>query len=108
MGLIVTALTRVVWSSLILRKKNRDTKHGALTATWQTDLVMAGYAVFVVGWRQFSGIPTSDSAVLPILGSINSHFSSGAGALSFALDVAPVMGCISGILCFLRFRSIAS
>jgi hypothetical protein len=108
MGFIVTVLTSVVWSFIMLRKKSSNARQAGWTAAWQTALVMAGYTAFVVGWRQFTGTPASDSAFVPILGSVNSHFFSEAGGLSFLLNVAPIMGCVSGILYFLRCRSIRS
>lgn len=106
MAFVVTVLTGVVWWFIMRRKKTRNAGRAAWTATWQTALVMAGYAVFVVGWRQFSGTPASDSAFVPILGHINSHFFSEVGGLIFLMDVTPVMGCISGILYFIGCRSL--
>jgi hypothetical protein len=106
MALIVTVLTGVLWSFLIRLRKNDNARQGALAAALLTALVLAGYAIVVIGWRQFSGTPASDNAFVPIVGSINSHFFSEAGGLSFVLNVAPIMGCISGILYFIRCRSI--
>ena len=104
MGLIVTVLTSFVWSFILIRKKSSNPQRAAWTAAWQTALVMAGYTAFVVGWRQFGGTPASDNAFVPILGSINSHFFSEVGGLSFLLNVAPIMGCVSGILYFAAVR----
>lgn len=106
MALVVTVLTGIVWWFIIRRRKTDNAGRAAWTAAWQTAVVMAGYAVFVVGWRQLSGTPASDSAFVPILGHINSHFFSEVGGLTFLLDVTPVMGCISGILYFIGCRSL--
>lgn len=106
MALVVTILTSVVWVFILRRRRNGNAGIAAWTAIWQTALVMAAYAVFVLGWRQFSGTPASDNAFVPVLGHINSHFFSEAGGLIFLLDVTPVMGCISGTLYFIGCRSL--
>jgi hypothetical protein len=108
MGLIVTVLTSVVWLFMRRRKTSRRSWRGAWTAAWQTTLVLAGYTALILARLQFSRTPASDSAFLPILGSINSHFFSEVGWMSFLINVVPIMGCVSGTLYFLHCRILES
>ena len=64
------------------------------------------YAGAVLGWAALAGgdVPLADSAFLPVLGHVNSHFFSEAGSLTFLTFVIPPMGCVSGILYYLNDR----
>jgi hypothetical protein len=106
MGLIVTVLTSFVWSFILIRKKSSNPQRAAWNAAWQTTLFLCGYAAVILARLQFGdfGTPLPDRAFLPIIGTVNSHFFSEAGGLSFLLSVAPIMGCVSGILYFAAVR----
>ena len=98
MGLIITVLTSLAWLLIMRRRRT------VWTAIWQTALVLIGYTALILARLQFSATPADDSAFLPLLGSINSHFFSEVGWLVFLLYVAPVMGGVSGVLYFLHRR----
>lgn len=104
MGLLVTVLTSFVWLFRIARDKSEVMMRRAWTAAWQTALILIVYAAAILLRLQFGGFasPLPNSAVLPVLGALNSHFFSEADSLVFLLTVTPIMACVSGLLYFLQ------
>jgi hypothetical protein len=103
MGLIIT-----VWLLLVRLNKIGDRPwRVAWSAAWRTSLLLFIYGAAVLAWMQFSRHtgPMKDSAFLPILGHVNSHFFSEVGWLTYVLNVIPIMGCISGLLYCLQART---
>jgi hypothetical protein len=106
MGLIITALTAVVW---VLARR-----HTTVSSTWQlvwnvswtTWIFLLVYAAAVLARVELGrgNVPLDDSAFLPVLGHVNSHFFSESNWLIFLLYVVPVMGCVSGALYCLQDR----
>jgi hypothetical protein len=103
MGLIITVLTSVVWLFMLRRDVSTRPWRMAWNAFCGTVLVLVGYTALILGRLQFSSTPAPDSAFLPILGTINSHFFSEAQWMIFVLN-APIMGFISGILYFVNAK----
>ncbi len=106
MGLIITALVTIVWLLVRRRKTGGSPARLVWKVTWRTWLLLVIYAAAVFASVQFGHgkVPLNDSAFLPVLGHVNSHFFSEAGWLTFLLNVIPIMGCISGVLFYLQIR----
>ena len=105
MGLILTVLTTIVW--LLVRRRERRSRPAwrlIWKVAWRTWVFVLAYGGAVLGRLQFGRdkVPLDDSAFLPVLGHVNSHFFSETGWLIFFLYVMPVMGCVSGVLYYLQ------
>jgi hypothetical protein len=100
MGLIVTALTAGAWL-LVRRRRARGTAWRLVwSACWLTWVFLLAYAGVVLARLELGhdNVPLPDSAFLPFLGHVNSHFFSEAGWIVFVIYVIPVMGLVSGLL----------
>ena len=103
MALIITVLTAMMW----LLEQRRNVIGSRWQSGWRvacgTFLLLLGYAAAILMRLQFGHytVPLDDSAFLPILGHVNSHFFSEAGWLIF-LSHVPIMASASGILYALR------
>jgi hypothetical protein len=77
MGLIVTILTTMVW--LLLRRRETSSRtawRSMWRAAWRTWVVLLIYGGVVLARVDFGhyDVPLPDSAFLPVLGHVNSHF----------------------------------
>ncbi len=100
MGLIVTFLTTLAWL-LVRRHKARGPGWRVVwKVAWRTWVSLFVYAGAILARLQFGrdNVPLDDSAFLPVLGHVNSHFFSEFNWLIFLLYFVPVMGCVSGVL----------
>jgi hypothetical protein len=107
MGLVITVLTSLVWLFRMVRDKSGVVMRRAWTAAWQTALILIVYAAAILARLEFGGFssPLPDSAFLPVLGALNSHFFSEASSLIFLSMVTPIVACVSGLLYFLQCRN---
>jgi hypothetical protein len=105
MALIITALTAAMWLLERRRDVNRSSWQLALRVACGTFFFLLGYAATILTRLRFGhySVPLDDSAVLPVLGHVNSHFFSEVGWLTFLLDV-PVFASASGIPYVLQRR----
>ncbi len=106
MALIISLLTALAWWLVPRQNPEIPTWRLIWRTVWRTGLLLLVYGAAVLACRQFSpsNKPMNDSAFLPILGSINSHFFSEVGWLSYMLNVTPIMACFSGILYYFQNR----
>ncbi len=106
MALIITVLTAVVWMLVRRRRAASSNWRLALHVSWGTWLFLLVYAGAVLAYLELGrhNVPLDDSAFLPVLGHVNSHFFSESNWLIFLLYVVPGMGCVSGGLYCLQDR----
>jgi ABC-type nickel/cobalt efflux system permease component RcnA len=102
MGLVITALTTVVWILAARQKMSRSGWQSGWRVAWQTALLLVVYALVVLTrrqlWKPSQGI--NDWAMF--FGYVNARFFSEVGGISFLIGVVPTMACISGALYFLQ------
>jgi hypothetical protein len=107
MATIITVLTSLVWLFAVKRKVSGSSWRIGWSVGWKTAVSLLAYAIIVVTrrqlWNPSQGV--SDNVMfLPVVGSVNGRFFSEAGLFSFVLEIVPIMGCVSGLLCALQPR----
>lgn len=102
MGLITTILTGLVWLLAVLQTAKLPRWRAAVTVGWRTSALLGLYVVLIIARTQIKGA-YNDAA---FLGHVNEEFLSESSFLSYLLCVAPIMGCVSGVLYYLQWRII--
>jgi hypothetical protein len=101
MGLVLTIPTCVIWLLRTRRHQASALWKDSWSVTWQTFVCMCAYLAIVLIrrqlWRPGQGI-NDNEMFLPLVGHLNAAFMSGAGWLSFLLQVIPLTCLVSGLL----------
>jgi hypothetical protein len=111
MGCIIVALA--VSARLLRRASNeqRSAVKAGWSLSWKAALLLFGYGLLVVVWRQ-SWTPsrgTSDDAMfLPVLGGVNAAFFSEVGWIIYFVELVPILTVVAGLLYFAEVRLTSS